>query len=1596
MKRLILIAGMLGLLACRVVADGPAPLGQYWKASSNGDTLYLKSGFHAFKIVLDSGTARFFDSTMVLRNGTIDSLNKVKTDTLYILTGGRVYLGGSYLGSIGAGLSVDGSGVLSTSLGTAIEGSEVTNGTLTNIDHDTTGIYHFIGKFIMASPYVADTASADSAAATLGYVKRHTTDSLVGQPFDTGAGVSTWNEGWYYVWDSTNGTTKLIAGTGGGSTVKVDTGAVVTALTPVFKADSITGDTAWLTGSGGAGTGVTDSTYWITSAGDTVGSSSARFNFTFSYIDSVRQLRANQLIADTLTSRYTGTTGNSLIIIPNALAGTAQLFLKSPDEINLVTGNSDAIRLFNLGAATWVFDGDSLIDTANGGTKRGYIKARTGNYDTVYFGTGKLFADTSVASEGEVKDSLAGYVLTTSQMWRQGADRNTWAYEGATANDTSIKITRTASTSTTVRFKNSATIAGDSGNITFSDTVGHQGFPIDSVGKIDVDRLVADSAIQLNSPDAQSKGITIRAPYSLSASGTLIAPVPATGSDGYVLAKTLTANGDSTYWVAQSGGSGDGHNIYVDTGTTTVLTDSVAFRGKNGIKFAYVDKGSGLIDTIYAQAYNLDTSMFTSSTYAATRAFVRDTVRGKYFADSVAMHYKGTKDTAIVVGASATMATIQKIAGSKTVLSTPSDTLVIGGTTSGVTVIDTSAIVLKNLFHVNNNAESVYVTKKYADGLSSSGSVDSLVVSLGPATRINNVGRAITIDNGTATDFTRTAGASSDSVNIDVKYDNSTVGVNGSNQLYVKAVGTSQITDGTITSADLNTALPDSMMNRYGDTVAANKAYGWNQAQMTNIDSLYADTIVGKTIQADTLKVKATAGNVLDMGGQNIINATLFDCATNDGFFVKLDTNDVLGLSQAQGINIGWNSYNPNTSTGPAIRFFYDRNAGSGATYVDSFNWEFLKDTLRGPGGTRKGFIKDIAAGYIDSIRPNTANGTVIIGDTGLTQIAQRFAVGTNTDTSKAVDSVKFAQFMAHITKDSLTSDRATKADSSNKALKDAAGNTIATTYAKTTDSLTAGLIKKGSANTNDVMTFNGSAWAPAANGSLTNPLITGDLEVTGSIKQWNIKHDFDTVPGVQVHADTNLRLRVVDSASYATTDSSFAIHPSVLYIPDGLWGWKYWLAFNPYQPIPLENPVVNVSNDGVNFYRFGVGSDSCPIPIRTAANYTGDDAVTYLSDPKLFPGKDGKLWMCTRGYSVYGDSVIAHLFFMYTTNGYTWTDTVNGTGGKTILADTCEAAMMSPSIILDTNGVYRLFALSRRVHGDNKKLQLRMWTAPNPGGPWTYIDTVTTPTSGPGRDWWHFDILPGGADLLTAIVLEGDSLEASGTSANQRLHLAYSNDDGRHWTMRGRPLLNGAGGTAWDSSLYKAAGYWVDKGGHRDLGLFYGGQFHTGASAVFKIGHTVIPLDRTYQVIPLTTVAGILEKKTDSVKLSFPFITANRDTSYLLQDTTWVQNSKADTFAVIGTIPCPFALESVFVWYSSSSATAATSSIDSIAFKSNDSTITADATDRASTALAKAAYAWSKNFVADDRVSLNFVTKIGTAGNWVRIKRISLWGYRR
>jgi len=342
-------------------------------------------------------------------------------------------------------------------------------------------------------------------------------------------------------------------------------------------------------------------------------------------------------------------------------------------------------------------------------------------------------------------------------------------------------------------------------------------------------------------------------------------------------------------------------------------------------------------------------------------------------------------------------------------------------------------------------------------------------------------------------------------------------------------------------------------------------------------------------------------------------------------------------------------------------------------------------------------------------------------------------------------------------------------------------------------------------------------------------------------------------------HAPTWLDIRIPEclwhegdtNNSGLQLDQWEIMHPSVVFIPEGFLGYRYWFAGTYLgQGGTYENPCIYVSNDNINWTEVIVGDDTLHNPIFTREDF----AVTYLSDCELFMSHTGELWLFFRGktQTIGCCSDTNFIFGVYTTNGVDWhgkneayapaskADTIVGpvTGADCLShhGNNVRAAqgfdLLSPAVVLDPVGQYRMWTVETGIYlpvcnpGDtqwvNEHNFVTLWEADNPEGPWDTVQTCNWLPSDPSsRDIWHLSVLPYDANNYLTLVTE-TRIGAHGSPA--WLHIAISTDTGKSFTTRADPLLKASTCAHWANELiYRSCGIWIDsKEQEHTLGLYY------------------------------------------------------------------------------------------------------------------------------------------------------------------------------
>lgn len=199
----------------------------------------------------------------------------------------------------------------------------------------------------------------------------------------------------------------------------------------------------------------------------------------------------------------------------------------------------------------------------------------------------------------------------------------------------------------------------------------------------------------------------------------------------------------------------------------------------------------------------------------------------------------------------------------------------------------------------------------------------------------------------------------------------------------------------------------------------------------------------------------------------------------------------------------------------------------------------------------------------------------------------------------------------------------------------------------------------------------------------------------------------------------------------YAAADavSCNAGHPSVVYVPGGVGGHKYWMAMTPLKTgvDDFENPSIMVSDDGVTWTE--PVAESNPIVQAPALGFNADTNLTWEGDRFVLL------------YTEYG--VAYRTFYLTSPDGVTWT-------APALLRSTVPATAInaSPSLHKAVDGTYMLWSVD--VAGSPKKIVLS--TSASLDGPWVTADcTVDATLEFP----WHLDVIRFGGQYVMLLDME-------------------------------------------------------------------------------------------------------------------------------------------------------------------------------------------------------------------------------------------------
>ena len=216
-------------------------------------------------------------------------------------------------------------------------------------------------------------------------------------------------------------------------------------------------------------------------------------------------------------------------------------------------------------------------------------------------------------------------------------------------------------------------------------------------------------------------------------------------------------------------------------------------------------------------------------------------------------------------------------------------------------------------------------------------------------------------------------------------------------------------------------------------------------------------------------------------------------------------------------------------------------------------------------------------------------------------------------------------------------------------------------------------------------------------------------------------------------------------------------VHPSVLFFDGGWNGWRYWMAYTPFNggDIAVENPSIAVSNDG----------DTWTTPAGLTNPIVARPGTGYNADPNLFMSPDGTMNMVWKAVTNTKETRLTT-----TRDGVTWTPSV--------LLFTNSFEDVSPAVLYD-NGQYRMWTVK---HADTPNT-MYVRTAPSPAGPWS-APVACTAALPAGAELWHMDVKRMGQQYHCLM----QSAPAAPPYGDQ-LWFGKSND-GLTWTFASKPVM--------------------------------------------------------------------------------------------------------------------------------------------------------------------------------------------------------------
>lgn len=293
------------------------------------------------------------------------------------------------------------------------------------------------------------------------------------------------------------------------------------------------------------------------------------------------------------------------------------------------------------------------------------------------------------------------------------------------------------------------------------------------------------------------------------------------------------------------------------------------------------------------------------------------------------------------------------------------------------------------------------------------------------------------------------------------------------------------------------------------------------------------------------------------------------------------------------------------------------------------------------------------------------------------------------------------------------------------------------------------------------------------ADGAISLSKLAQSSATTGQVSTWNGSAWVAATTTSEIGA---LALPLTIPTPAGITTPGLSTHPSVVDVPAGIGGYRYWMAFTPYPTLSDENPCIVASNDKVTWVvPAGLTNPIEPYSSAVAKGHTA------WSDTELV--YDGTKFCCYfRGYKSGASDTI---YRKTSTDGITWTS------AAAVLTE-AQNVLVSPTIVIEANGTWKMWTVNTGTGG------IPYYTSAD-GITWTAYN-VSNVCTGRILDPWHLQVKR--YNGMYFMLLMTYSMEL-------RMYYSYN---GTRWLGGEKPFIV-ASGAAWDSGGYYRSCF-LPKGG--------------------------------------------------------------------------------------------------------------------------------------------------------------------------------------